>query len=240
MRSRFKGAALVRSCWTYRFLTSAGQPELTGERAILVLLHVEMKASHLLNWLPVFALCGVALVQVVRVQATALTRWKGGGFGMFSTIDSAGDRAVSVQLRDHSGSVLFLDTDFPSQPEEAHLDRKMIRQLMDSPSDRHSRLIAKGIFSSTLLTGSNHLSVFHDKYLAGNVSSDFVVDTGDEAFRSCRVATKTESRRDLALNKVDVSECEIAVLRLKFDPAERVVSWQVIYQSGKILNDEVR
>lgn len=49
--------------------------------------------------LPAAALLAVAGHQVVRVHADDLTPWKGGGFGMFSTVDSGGGRVLEVSLR---------------------------------------------------------------------------------------------------------------------------------------------
>jgi hypothetical protein len=46
--------------------------------------------------LPVGALVVVASVQVVLAKTASLTPWKGGGFGMFSTTDSADQRMLRV------------------------------------------------------------------------------------------------------------------------------------------------
>jgi hypothetical protein len=41
-------------------------------------------------------LCAVAIVQIALAHTVALTPWKGGGFGMFSTLDHSGYRGVDV------------------------------------------------------------------------------------------------------------------------------------------------
>ncbi|QDU69784.1 hypothetical protein [Engelhardtia mirabilis] len=48
------------------------------------------------RFLPVSLLVGVALLHHWLVIKDGLTQWKGGGFGMFSTVDSGGTRAISV------------------------------------------------------------------------------------------------------------------------------------------------
>jgi hypothetical protein len=53
-------------------------------------------ASHL----PVALLVVVALHQLAATLYGDLTPWLGGGFGMFATLDTPGNRAVSVQLLD--------------------------------------------------------------------------------------------------------------------------------------------
>lgn len=46
----------------------------------------------------------VALVQVVLSTSTTLSRWKGGGFGMYSEPHPYGSRCLWVELRDPSGA----------------------------------------------------------------------------------------------------------------------------------------
>ena len=49
-----------------------------------------------LHVLPPLLLCGVAPSQIVLTRTAALTPWKGGGFGMFSTLDHVGYRGVDA------------------------------------------------------------------------------------------------------------------------------------------------
>jgi hypothetical protein len=50
------------------------------------------------RYLPVCCLVAVALVQIGLVLSKDLSRWKGGGFGMFSTTDTPFARFVRVRL----------------------------------------------------------------------------------------------------------------------------------------------
>lgn len=49
-----------------------------------------------LAWLPAVVLTAMALSQITCATTSVLTPWKGGGFGMFSTIDSIGRRSLRV------------------------------------------------------------------------------------------------------------------------------------------------
>ena len=51
-----------------------------------------------LRLLPCAILIGVALHQIVLSQATGLSAWSGGGFGMFSTTDAGGARHLHAFL----------------------------------------------------------------------------------------------------------------------------------------------
>lgn len=60
------------------------------------------------KWLPALApavLTAVALAQITLTQVEELTPWKGGGFGMFSTIDSPSARVLRLELHTESGVV---------------------------------------------------------------------------------------------------------------------------------------
>jgi hypothetical protein len=67
-----------------------------------------------LAWLPVALLVGVALTHVYRVEVFDLTPWKGGGFGMFSTLDGRDSRRLFVLLvRQSEGKKQGVDVDLP-------------------------------------------------------------------------------------------------------------------------------
>lgn len=55
--------------------------------------------GSLRRWGAATVLCTVAATHAWRVHAQDLTQWKGGGFGMFSTIDSGGTRKLLLRLR---------------------------------------------------------------------------------------------------------------------------------------------
>ena len=48
------------------------------------------------RFVPVILLIAVAMGQIVLVRAFDLTPWKGGGFGMFATLDHAAFRRVDI------------------------------------------------------------------------------------------------------------------------------------------------
>ena len=50
------------------------------------------------RWLPAALLCVVAIAQVGLARGAGLTPWKGGGFGMFSTLDHSAYRGVDVLI----------------------------------------------------------------------------------------------------------------------------------------------
>jgi hypothetical protein len=56
-------------------------------------------------------LVSVALVQLTLAHSLGLTPWKGGGFGMFSTVDQPAFRFVRVEVTDRAGRTLSVAMD---------------------------------------------------------------------------------------------------------------------------------
>jgi len=69
-----------------------------------------------LRALPPLLLCGVALLQIVLTRTAGITPWKGGGFGMFSTLDQVGYRGVDAVVEAPGRSE---ELTIPSSLEEA-------------------------------------------------------------------------------------------------------------------------
>lgn len=86
--------------------------------------------------LPVLVLAAVATIQVGLARTAGLTAWKGGGFGMFSTVDDAPHRNVRVVVEG------------PERSEEIalapSLEDDAIR-AMTLPSDRLLRRLAEAV-----------------------------------------------------------------------------------------------
>lgn len=78
--------------------------------------------------LPLAFLVFVAVRHAWLVETEDLTPWKGGGFGMFSTVDAGGNRAVRVELVDRHGR--RFDAALPS---DMRAEVQLVRQL---PSER--------------------------------------------------------------------------------------------------------
>lgn len=56
-------------------------------------------------WITPAVLCAVAVMQFVYARFATLSPWKGGGFGMFSTVDSPGARFLRIRLVTDQGEI---------------------------------------------------------------------------------------------------------------------------------------
>lgn len=86
-------------------------------------------------YLPVIVLCLVAIHHAYRVRELGLPRWKGGGFGMFSAVDSGKTRFIRVSLITDGGEV------FPVQIPSGY-DRES-SQLRYVPSEANAQDLAQ-------------------------------------------------------------------------------------------------
>jgi hypothetical protein len=64
---------------------------------------ISASRQHFFVWLAPGLLAAVAMLQIAVVWLSQLTPWKGGGFGMFSTVDSADARFVKIYVRTSTG-----------------------------------------------------------------------------------------------------------------------------------------
>ena len=86
--------------------------------------------------LPSALLVVVALAQVVLTRTTAMTPWKGGGFGMFSTLDHGAYRGIDAVVEGQDRSETL---EIPPSLEE------IVARAAACPADRLLRELAEGI-----------------------------------------------------------------------------------------------
>ncbi|MGZ5443169.1 MAG: hypothetical protein ACXW5U_14265 [Thermoanaerobaculia bacterium] len=85
-------------------------------------------------------LSAVALIQLYAARTTWLTPWKGGGFGMFSTVDSPGARFLRIALETDRGTVRV------GAPAQLQRDAARLREAPDLPA---LRAFAKKVAAGT-------------------------------------------------------------------------------------------
>ena len=104
---------------------------------------VDGRTNALQRWLPraaPLALVVVAVMQIALTRSDALNPWKGGGFGMFATLDSGSARRVYVYRRRVTGA----EDELPL-PRETEALALRARQL---PSDANMRALAQWLLEA--------------------------------------------------------------------------------------------
>jgi hypothetical protein len=90
-------------------------------------------------------LVAVALLQMVRVAVNDMTPWKGGGFGMFSTVDSLTNRVVRI---DAEVGDVWIAFDRPAYDAvNTYGPTDIVRRAAAMPDDGALRRLADAVFS---------------------------------------------------------------------------------------------
>ncbi|MGI8982423.1 MAG: hypothetical protein ACR2FY_24590 [Pirellulaceae bacterium] len=101
------------------------------------MLRASVPPSSRLYWRRVFlapvCLCAVAALHLYRVSACGQTPWKGGGFGMFSTVDSEDNRFLRCRKVEQAKDVAV--------PVPRYLSREELR-LRVAPTSARLTLLA--------------------------------------------------------------------------------------------------
>jgi hypothetical protein len=105
--------------------------------------------------IPSALVCVVALHHTYRVSREGLTPWKGGGFGMFSTIDSQADRFARLSVTTEGGETLAVPIPdeyrrpvdrarlLPWAPATAALAADLLRQGMGEVGEPVARWVVR-------------------------------------------------------------------------------------------------
>ena len=119
------------------------------------------------RWVAPGLLVAVACVQIVLAHTAGLSPWLGGGFGMFATIDSRGERHIAI-LAESPGLQRELDL-----PEELEDLAERVRAL---PSEDRLTALAREIAAIEVerIPGLEviQLQLWHTRRVAGSLAYD--------------------------------------------------------------------
>lgn len=99
-------------------------------------------------WFVPLLLIVIALRQLFLVSTVKLTPWKGGGFGMFSSIDRPSNRVVEVRGITKSGRSLEIDLAFENEV----ISPQQLKLIKTVPKQQLLELTAEKILNSDLRT----------------------------------------------------------------------------------------
>ena len=156
-------------------------------------------------------LCLVAGLHAVRVLACGQTQWKGGGFGMFSTVDSETSRFVRAFAVTAQGE---LPLAIPS-----HLD-KAVAELRAAPTQAKVESVARRLAATRWRRPDERILQQADRWTTGRAKLPLPIPEPG-LFRSLEAIPTGESAED-ALN---VQSVRVECWRLRMDSgASRLTS----------------
>lgn len=166
-------------------------------------------------WAAPALLLGIASAQFAFAHFSTLSPWKGGGFGMFSTVDSPGARFLRIHLLTDRGEIPVAVPDgfhaaarelrtTGSEARAAELARSLaagtwVRLRIASPVQRYRHLLSTSRLAESSVGGAD----------------DGVIDLGKLNFVRMLKPNETVGTDDTALRVVAV---RIEVWKYAFDP----------------------
>ncbi len=110
----------------------------------------------------------VAFNQLRMTHHAALSPWKGGGFGMFGSIDSPTARAIRCQAFDDAGEAIPLELSF-----DGPLNARLMHRLRCYPTPRHLLEVAATVVATDLLNTRVRAQRVSERLRLENPNADF-------------------------------------------------------------------
>ena len=143
-----------------------------------------MNKETLLKWSVPFLLCIVAVTQIFLSHTKHLTPWKGGGFGMFASIDRMERRVLHITAETEMGKYVI-------DPEIIISNRREFSRIQAMPSEKKLKSIHDTVRNSDWAVDSTAAppSVYHENLKEMGYSIyplKWVPGDGDEEIREIR------------------------------------------------------
>ena len=95
-------------------------------------------------------LCAIAVGQMTLARVSTLTAWKGGGFGMFASVDRPNNRYLSIVGYDAAGYPHTIDVPWRRFTYSQPLTKRFARRTMAFPSETRLSQIAEAVLNADL------------------------------------------------------------------------------------------
>jgi hypothetical protein len=119
-------------------------------------------------WLVPALLVCIACSQIVRAHTGTLSPWKGGGFGMFASMDAPGMRFFTVQALDRDGEACVVTVPFKGIGEDGPFTSTMGRFQKVIPTEGGLEKIGALLLDSEMVPTSVNKDVSLREFMAQN------------------------------------------------------------------------
>lgn len=136
------------------------------------------------RWLAPGILVAVALVQLLLAHTVGLSSWKGGGFGMFATVDSPGARIVGCEAVTTTGETIRVRASQAINDDRWDTFRAM-------PDERALSIIARSMLNLTYVRSGVRTGAANERFKAENpdlaATLDGEASRGSDFYRPLRI-----------------------------------------------------
>lgn len=174
----------------------------------------EGRRDRQLARVPALLLCAIAFGQFSCAHFGTLTPWKGGGFGMFSTIDHPGNRRLILKGVDYAGATCVIGLRPGRHSVPNVLSASSLSRLVAFPSVRHLEGIAEAVLNGRVVaTPAPSIRILHE-YLEQKVVSELAATKYLEIVGPIR----------LPGDSVRLKEVHATVVTLAFEGSSRMLA----------------
>ena len=172
-------------------------------------------------------LCVIAVGHAYRVFACGQTAWKGGGFGMFSTVDAENARYVKIYLTTDQGEV---PVELPSEL------RKPAAELRAAPNQSSTDALARRLAKLNWRDGQVSWSRMASNLQSGIVTAH-LLHAAEKPIDSPHVppagsrSTLTSTTSSIANGIVLIHKVRVEVWRYRYDATTHVLSSELLFNS---------
>ena len=185
---------------------------------------ISIKYINFINkWLIGIILIIVATIQITLSFSKNLSPWKGGGFGMFSTIDSPSMRVVSVRGFDSDGNQYMIDA-------ASVLNLSEKKSLRSFPQRIDFIRLAENLITEEFVLSNSHVLKTYELLKAENPNIDFQISKSI-LIDQPRYRVRRRDDPKLLNNQVIIFEkIQLELWQLKFDEMKMELWSQAMFE----------
>jgi len=165
-------------------------------------------------------LVAIAVAQIVTATYGTLSPWKGGGFGMFASIDGPASRSLFLSAVDFEGKTYFISPPFGRVYGRDEFQATFASKLQILPSEALAARLARALFASDLVLSPEERRPLSPRL---ELSSRGALFRQQEPWRALEVMGPRRTDRGVELRQV-----RVAVIRAEYDAAANAAVQRVI------------
>jgi hypothetical protein len=166
----------------------------------------------------------IAMMQVGFARAGTLADWKGGGFGMFATLDRPDNRFLRVTATDRAGQTYLVRVPYGRFPSIPALASAHAARTVAFPTDVRLRAIAEAVLRSHVVGSSGERG-----RLPARLSHSPFGPVLAQALTLSAIDVLAPSRAGAS---PDITEVQAEVIGLRFDPRRHVLAFTAVGASA--------
>jgi len=180
----------------------------------------EISKRRLVYYLPVpVIVIAVAAAQIYLATSGMLASSEGGGFGMFSAIDSPEVRLIDIQAIDSDGTEIDIEYNYQGSP----VSENLIKKIKSNPERQLLTDFADYLLKARYVSTHDREEFLRKKIESESPDSEWDVGEKVTDVKVYRFATNND-KKELGASIVRLNEVTLQMWKLTYDQSTRRVS----------------